>query len=209
MARPRDPDIDQRVLDAARQLLADAGEHAVTMAAVAERAGVSRPALYRRWPSRAVLLFALHTSASVPPEMPDLGSLRAELVLAVDHLVATMAAADADLVAEQFASMIRDDTFAEEVWTHRWRPDRDRVLTLWWRAVDRGEVRADVDGAAVIDDLVASCLFRVHLAHRPPASDEVRALVDRVLDGVGADRAPAQVGQQGATSRRRTTQPSP
>ena len=178
--------IDDRVLDAARALASEAGEHAVTMAAVAERAGVSRPALYRRWATRAALLFEVHTSGSVPPEMPDLGSFREELALAVGHLVATMAAADHDLVAEQFASMIRDPGFAQEVWTRRWGPDRDRVMILWDRAVARGEVRADADGAAVIDDVVAACLFRVHLAHRPPAPEEIRALVDRVLDGVGS-----------------------
>jgi len=204
MARPRDPGIDDRVLAAARALASEAGEHAVTMAAVAERAGVSRPALYRRWPTRAALLFELFTSGSVPPEMPDLGSLRAELELAVTHLIATMAAGDPTLVAEQFASMIRDPEFAGEVWARRWGPDRERVMVLWHRAVGRGEVRADVDGAAVIDDLVASCVFRVHLAHRPPGRDEVRELVNRVLDGVTAPTRGSD--QQGVTSGSSTMQ---
>lgn len=184
MARPRDPAIDDRILAAARDLLDEQGEHAVTMAAVAARAGVSRPALYRRWPTRSVLLFELHTSASVPPAMPDLGSVRMELVLAVEHLAATMANADRDVVAEQFASMIRDPAFAEEVWSRRWRPDRERVLTIWQRAVARGEVRPDADGAAVIDDLVAACMLRVQLGHQELDRPAVEALVDRTLRGV-------------------------
>lgn len=184
MARQRDPEIDGRILEAARSLLDESGDHAVTLAAVAERAGVSRPAVYRRWPTRAVLLFELHTSSSVPPTMPDLGSLRAELIPAVDHLVATMASADRDLVAEQYASMIRDREFAESVWSRRWRPDRARVMTLWQRAVERGEVGRDVDGAAVIDGLVAWCSFHVYLLHSRPEHAAICELVDRVLDGV-------------------------
>lgn len=184
MARPRDPAIDARILSAARELVGEFGEHAVTMAAVAVRAGVSRPALYRRWPTRSMLLFELHTSASVPPSMPDLGSVRTELVLAVEHLAGTMASADRELMAEQFASMIRDPVFAEEVWARRWRPDRERVLTIWRRAVERGEVRRDVDGAAVIDDLVAACMLRVQLGHETLDRTDVEALVDRILQGV-------------------------
>lgn len=46
--RPRDPDVDDRIDDATRQLLREGGIHAVTVAEVARRAGVGRPTVYRR-----------------------------------------------------------------------------------------------------------------------------------------------------------------
>lgn len=54
--RPRDPQIDEAALAAARELLVEVGWSGTTMRAIAERAGVGRPALYRRWPSRAHLV---------------------------------------------------------------------------------------------------------------------------------------------------------
>lgn len=154
------------------------------MSAVAAEAGVHRAALYRRWPTLAALRFELQTSASVPPDLPDQGSIRDDLVAAVAFLVESMSADDPELTAGQIATMIRDADFAEQVWRRRWRPDRAAVLPIWERAVARGEVRADVDGATVFDDLVAICLFRVHLAHERPDADEITEMVDRLLDGV-------------------------
>jgi AcrR family transcriptional regulator len=49
--RPRDPRIEQDALAAARELLAEGGYPAITMAAIAERAGTTKAALYRRWPA--------------------------------------------------------------------------------------------------------------------------------------------------------------
>lgn len=49
--RPRDPRIEQSALAAARELLTEGGYPAITMAAVAHRAGTTKAALYRRWPA--------------------------------------------------------------------------------------------------------------------------------------------------------------
>lgn len=54
--RPRDTRIGGAVLDAAAELLAEVGYAEVTVAAIADRAGTSRPAVYRRWPSKAHLI---------------------------------------------------------------------------------------------------------------------------------------------------------
>ncbi|WP_181762844.1 TetR/AcrR family transcriptional regulator [Rhodococcus spelaei] len=55
--RPRNPAIDGAALVAARELLAEVGWDQTTMVAIAERAGVGKPALYRRWPSKTHLVF--------------------------------------------------------------------------------------------------------------------------------------------------------
>jgi AcrR family transcriptional regulator len=49
--RPRDPRIELAALTAAHELLAEQGYAALTMGAVAERAGTTKAALYRRWPA--------------------------------------------------------------------------------------------------------------------------------------------------------------
>src|SRR5438552_16672378 len=55
--RPRDRAIDDAALRAARELLVEVGWDRLSMVAIAERAGVGRPALYRRWPSKTHLVF--------------------------------------------------------------------------------------------------------------------------------------------------------
>jgi AcrR family transcriptional regulator len=184
VGRPRDSEVDARIAAAARQLLARGGDAAVTIAAVADLAGVGRPTVYRRWPTRAALLFELHSASSVPSELPDLGSLRAELTAATRHLAATMAGADREIVAEQYSAMIRDPVFADRVWQRRWEYDREAVMVIWRRAVDRGEVRSGADGELLFDHVVAICLFQTYLAHRTLTDDEVDELVDRLLAGV-------------------------
>ena len=55
--RPRNTDIDEAARAATRQLLVEAGWEGTSLSAVADRAGVSRPALYRRWPTKTHLVF--------------------------------------------------------------------------------------------------------------------------------------------------------
>lgn len=47
--RPRDPELDARILDAARAILAEEGLDALTVASVSARAQVGRPSIYRRY----------------------------------------------------------------------------------------------------------------------------------------------------------------
>ncbi len=187
MARPRDPEVDVRILQVVRELIESAGAAEVTIEAVAERAGVSRPTVYRRWATRAELLFAAETNATVAVEFPDTGSLRGDLVVAVDHLAGTMAGSNRSVAAEHLGRMIADASFAQQVWAQRWIPDRDAVYQLWERALQRGEVAPHTDGVAVIDDLVGVCLFRVYLGHQALQPADVASIVDRVLDGVLID----------------------
>ena len=54
--RPRNPQIDEDVLRAAAELVVEVGYADLTIAAIAARAGTSKPAIYRRWPSKAHLV---------------------------------------------------------------------------------------------------------------------------------------------------------
>jgi AcrR family transcriptional regulator len=62
--RPRDPSIEGRVLEIALRHLAEHGYEGVSLAAVAEEAGTTRSALYRRWPGKAELATAAIASLS-------------------------------------------------------------------------------------------------------------------------------------------------
>lgn len=57
--RPRDPDMDRTILQAAVDVMSDVGLQNTTVSAVAARAGVARATIYLRWPSREALLGAM------------------------------------------------------------------------------------------------------------------------------------------------------
>jgi AcrR family transcriptional regulator len=78
--RPRDPDLDAAILDAARRHLAAHGYDAMSVAAVAEAAGTTRQALYRRFPSKADLATAAIAGMSRSAERPDTDDVFADLV---------------------------------------------------------------------------------------------------------------------------------
>src|ERR1700739_2189124 len=69
--RPRDPRIDAAILTATADLLVQIGYSNLTLAAVAERAGTTKTALYRRWSSKAELVheaaFPVAPTALVAP----------------------------------------------------------------------------------------------------------------------------------------------
>jgi AcrR family transcriptional regulator len=66
----RDPSIDTAVMAAARRLLVERGYAATTIDLIASTAGVSRPAVYRRWSSKAQLVHEA-LFPDLGPEAPE------------------------------------------------------------------------------------------------------------------------------------------
>ncbi|MCV7257279.1 TetR/AcrR family transcriptional regulator [Mycobacterium shimoidei] len=90
--RPRDPQKDEDVLSATRALLAEVGYQRTTIAAVARRAGVSTPTIYRRWPRREALIEDAAFSHIQPAPLPvATGDLRADLRAWVEVFLAQLA----------------------------------------------------------------------------------------------------------------------
>src|SRR6266851_5959752 len=79
--RPRDPAVDEAVLTAAVDLLAEVGYARLTMDQVAARAGVGKASVYLRWPNKVALVAqAIQQRSAVVPEIPDNGSVREDML---------------------------------------------------------------------------------------------------------------------------------
>lgn len=88
LGRPREARIDAAVLAATTALLAERGYAGFSLADVAERAGTSRPAIYRRWSGKAHLVHA----AVFPVDDSTTVRLTGDLATDVHTLVAGAAA---------------------------------------------------------------------------------------------------------------------
>src|SRR5207244_6850960 len=75
LGRPRDPRIDSAVLRSTVELLGETGYAELSVDAIARRAGTSKPAIYRRWPSKAHLVHEAVFPINSGTELPDTGSL--------------------------------------------------------------------------------------------------------------------------------------
>ena len=73
LGRPRDVGIDAAIAAAARELLAEVGYAKVTMDATAARAATSKAAIYRRFKSKAELLFAAAVHGADTQVPADIG----------------------------------------------------------------------------------------------------------------------------------------
>ena len=84
--RPRDPELERRLLAAAWDLLTEDSYAALTLAQVAVRAGAHRSDVYRRWPTKTRLV-ADTLAAHLPPvSEADTGSLLSDIRVYVDDL---------------------------------------------------------------------------------------------------------------------------
>jgi AcrR family transcriptional regulator len=98
VGRPRDPEKDIAVVQATRELLVEAGYQGTTVVAIARRAGVGAPTIYRRWPSKELLVeeaaFGHAQAAPLPPSTGDLRTdLRAWVAIFLDWLAHPVARA--------------------------------------------------------------------------------------------------------------------
>ena len=143
--RPRDPRIDAAILRATADLLVEIGYPNVTMAAVAERAGTTKTALYRRWSSKTELVHeaafpAAPTAIQAPPG--DIAAdLRAMIEAARDVFTSPVVRA---ALPGLIADMSVDAELSGRV-TARFTDLFGAVRARLHDAVERGEVRAGVD----------------------------------------------------------------
>jgi AcrR family transcriptional regulator len=182
--RPRDPDIDAAVLAAARRQLATHGYDGMSLVAVAEEAGTTRQALYRRWPTKADLATAAIASMSRAAERPDTDDPYADLVaeLAAFHTGVTRPNG-----ISMVGSMLQDATDPHLKSLYRERlvaPRRARLRHILERAAAAGLIDAEAD----IDHAVAACtgiLYALHLTGRRISKDWPTRTAEFVWRGVG------------------------
>jgi AcrR family transcriptional regulator len=185
--RPRDPHLDQAILAATVELLCEQGFARTSVEAVAERAGVGKATIYRRWANREELLLAAGGAMGPCPADPDSGDLRHDLVTLLGGLVSVMGTtpvgellpATVDEAARNPELRVRLDAFIDA--------RRAPVRSALTRAAARGELKADVDVDLVLDLLSGPVFTRVLVTGRPLGPGLATGIVDTLLGGILVD----------------------
>lgn len=152
------------------------------MEAIARRAGVGQPALYRRWPSKeAIVQQALLGGTNVSVPIPDTGSLRSDLIEVLDEMAAFFATPTGKVLVALIGEDIRAPAWHVMV-VDFLRHRRQLALVVIDRAIARGELPPGTDGNQIFD-LIGSPLWVHHLIHRDLETVDVATIVDTVLGG--------------------------
>jgi AcrR family transcriptional regulator len=181
--RPRDARHDQAILEATVALMNEVGYGRLTIDGVAARAGVGRPTIYRRWPSKqALVVAALLDAPQIQVPDSDTGSLRADLLKVLRHQVTLMNRAEnrrvtAGLVADLAADPELGDKYRDEYLV----PRRAAVWRILQRGVDRGELAVDTDLALAYEMLLGPLFMRSVIWGHHLGREVAEKLVDAVL----------------------------
>jgi AcrR family transcriptional regulator len=185
--RPRSEKAHKAILDAAGDLLLARGLSAVSMDAVAERAGVSKATIYRWWPTKESLaLDALYTEwAAARPYPRDTGSLRGDLVSLLRPWARLASSRPyGRVIAALLTEAQTDPVFAAEYRQRVVEPRRDQARAIFRRAIERGEIRADTKVEVALDLLYGALYHRLLHGHAPLNERFARDVIDTVLNGV-------------------------
>lgn len=185
--RPRDATADAAIVDATTELLAKVGFAGLRVDDIANAAGVSKTTIYRRWPSKTILVVeALRAAKLEAIPVPDTGDVRADLIIVVTNLyksltASTLGRAIPGLVAEKAG----DPELAkaiESVYALR----RSMMTDVIARGVARGQVRPDADIPVLLDLMAAPAYYRFLITGEKLS----RALAVRQVDAMMAGLRP-------------------
>lgn len=188
--RPRDSNADENILAAARDLLARSGFDAMSFEAVAQQAGVSRPTVYRRWPTKVHLAheIAHGTGQTIPDIIVSQGlreQLRAFLTMLMDQYrqPERRAAAAGLIVSYQAAPDLR-----HELHTPLEMQTRQDLAAIIAKGKATGLVRQSADADALFDLAVGAIVFRTMFSSLPLAETTMDEVCETLLAGVEAHR---------------------
>lgn len=183
--RPRDPAVNDAILTATRELLIEVGYAGVSIEAVAARAEVGKPTVYRRYSNKAALVFEAVFGKTKAKADPDTGSLVSDLREAYRWAVEEFAAPEARAAMPGLiADLAANPRLADLVRTRVIGPEYARVRAGLERARERGEIHPDADLTLAIDAFTGTALARVLILDRPVDHAFGDRLVDLIINGL-------------------------
>jgi AcrR family transcriptional regulator len=175
--------VEEAVFQATLALLASRGYGEISMETLAERAGVSRTTIYRRWPSKAAAVVAAVSSLYLDRvEVPDTGSLSDDLVTLLSESYRVMADGDGRVLERLLRESGQHSELVDVVRSILYARRR-LYATILSRATARGELTAEVDQELLLDLLLGPLWFRLLVSGAPITPDAARSVTELVLEG--------------------------
>lgn len=179
----RDPSIDAAVLAATRRLLVDRGYSATTIDLIATTAGVSRPAVYRRWSSKAQLVHeALFPDLGPEPPADDFADEIGRLCRGALRMYGDAAIREA---IPGLLNDLRSDRRMRRVLSDRLEATaRSQLAARVGEAVADRTARPGISADTIMDVIAGGAWYAVCVRRVKDADDAAKELTELVLRGV-------------------------
>lgn len=163
--RPRSKKADEAILVATLKLLPEHGLN-LTIEAVAAEAGVGKTTIYRRWENKQALVADAVALLPPPPgSLPDSGSVQGDLEALAGAQRARLGHTPVPRIIPRLLADSGDDPALHAVLLERGvEPFRVILRGMVERAIERGEVRDDLDVETVVDVLHAVPVYKILMA---------------------------------------------
>ncbi|RAY14068.1 TetR family transcriptional regulator [Actinomadura craniellae] len=188
-ARPggRTARVGQAVIDATITELGEVGYAALKIDAVAERAGVNKTTIYRRWRTKAGLVSTAiieRRGELVPPA--DTGSLRGDLIELLKEIRLGLKIPWVAALLREAGPRTAENTELYELLDEFW-PARFQVAgAIFVRAVERGELPAGTDPDFLLEVLSGALYFHWLMLGRELDDAFLERVADFTLNGAQA-----------------------
>ncbi len=159
--RPRSEEANTAILKAASELLESTCYKELSMEAIAERAGVGKPTIYRRWKTKSALVaeaFACHLSRRLPDV--DTGTFEGDLRVMLTNLADRIEYAMEGKVLRGLISEANLDEVSAEAFRGLVESRRAKVREIVVRARERGEICPDLKDEDLVDEISGAILYR-------------------------------------------------
>jgi AcrR family transcriptional regulator len=188
--RPRSARAERAIHDATFQILVEQGYEGMTIEAVAARAGVGKATIYRRYDGKdALVADALRTLNPAPNiELPDTGSFRGDFRLLIERFAeTTFGTVLGPMIVRLLSAVLTNPDIQPIFVANVVAPRQAAALAIIQRAIERGELRHDLDTQRALDMLVGAILYRVFFGHDDPADlpATLASYVDLLVEGAG------------------------
>ena len=180
--RPRSARAHRAILEAALSLLVEEGYDAMSIEAVAERAGVGKATIYRRWDSKEELVADALGSQREEVYVPDSDDAREDVISLLEENLSVVASTSGERALGQIiGASAKHPRRKETYWESTIAPRRAAITQVLERAKARGELREDADLELAIDMMVGPLLYHLLVKPTPePLEDLLRSAVKAV-----------------------------
>jgi AcrR family transcriptional regulator len=185
VGRPLDVTRDADILDAALDVLAEEGFDGMTIDMVAARAKAGKATLYRRWPSKTELVIdavaCMKNSDINFATLPDTGTLRGDLVAMIKPPTIRDAEKKLRVMAGLISLLARNPELAEAAHDAVIAPRAELNRVFLQRAIDRGEIRDDLDIATIANISPSMVTYRTMMLRQPVDREFLISIIDTVI----------------------------
>jgi AcrR family transcriptional regulator len=189
IGRPRDTRVDRAILNATLQLIAERGVHDLRTDDVAERAGVGKGAIYRRYRSKEELVTAAVAATVSEITIPDTGSTRSDLLALMREAVELYEGSLAGRLMLNLVSAANPLPELARTMRESFLADRRAALRqVLERGIDRGDLRADLDFELALDVLGGPLFYRLLITRGPIDDQLAHGVAELILRGFAPDQ---------------------